>query len=157
MPEPQEIAAPAEKLSASCSGTMVLAGTFDRHPKLKIVIGHMGEALPVMMDRCDAVFARQTGSHLTRTISKTITDQVWITTSGFFSLAPFTAAMMKFGADRILFSVDYPFSPNAAGRKFLDALPVSAGDLEKIAFRNADALLNPGSSTSCSSIACMNG
>ena len=35
---------------------MVLAGTLDRHPKLKIIIGHMGEGLPAMMDRCDDVF-----------------------------------------------------------------------------------------------------
>jgi uncharacterized protein len=120
---------------------MVLAGTFDRHPRLKIIIGHMGEGLPAMMDRCDAVFGRQTNTHLTRSVSRTILDQVRITTSGFFSMAPFTAAMMKFGPDRILFSVDYPFSKNADGRKFLDALPVSKGDLEKIAWRNADALL----------------
>jgi hypothetical protein len=120
---------------------MVLAGTFDRHPRLKVIIGHMGEGLPAMMDRCDAVFGRQTNSHLTRSVSRTILDQVWITTSGFFSMAPFTAAMMKFGPDRILFSVDYPFSKNAEGKKFLDALPVSKGDLEKIAWRNADALL----------------
>jgi uncharacterized protein len=121
---------------------MVLAGTLDRHPKLKIIIGHMGEGLPAMMDRCDAVFSRQTKTYLGRSVSQTILDQVWITTSGFFSMAPFTAALMKFGPDRILFSVDYPFSKNSDGRAFLDALPVSESDREKIAHRNADALLN---------------
>jgi predicted TIM-barrel fold metal-dependent hydrolase len=120
---------------------MVLAGTLDRHPKLKIIIGHMGEGLPAMMDRCDDVFSRQTNAYLTRSVSRTILDQVWITTSGFFSMAPFTAAMMKFGPDRILFSVDYPFSTNADGRDFLDALRVPEADREKIAYRNADALL----------------
>jgi uncharacterized protein len=120
---------------------MVLAGTLDRHPKLRIIIGHMGEGLPAMMDRCDDVFSRQTKTYLNRSVSQTILDQVWITTSGFFSMAPFTAAMMKFGPDRILFSVDYPFSTNADGRDFLDALPVSETDREKIAHRNADALL----------------
>jgi predicted TIM-barrel fold metal-dependent hydrolase len=123
---------------------MVLAGTFDRHPKLKIIIGHMGEGLPAMMDRCDAVFNRQAMTHLNRTVSRTILDQVWVTTSGFFSMVPFVAAMMKFGPDRILFSVDYPFSKNAEGRKFLDALQVSESDREKIAHRNADALLKLG-------------
>jgi hypothetical protein len=48
---------------------------------------------------------------------------------------------MTFGVDRILFSVDYPFSPNLAGRRFLDALPVSPADRAKIAHGNADALL----------------
>jgi predicted TIM-barrel fold metal-dependent hydrolase len=120
---------------------MVLAGTFDRHPKLKIIIGHMGEGLPAMMDRCDAIFTRQTQTYLSRSVSQTILDQVWITTSGFFTLTPFTALTMKFPIDRILFSVDYPFSANAVGRAFLDGLPVSETDRQKIAHRNADALL----------------
>jgi hypothetical protein len=120
---------------------MVLAGTFDRHPRLKIIIGHMGEGLPAMMDRCDDVLNKQTQSYLSRSVSQTILDQVWVTTSGMFSLTPFTALTMKFPVDRILFSVDYPFAGNARGRAFLDALPVSEDDRKKIAHGNADALL----------------
>ncbi len=37
------------------------------------------------------------------------------------------------GVDRVLFSVDYPFSPNAAGRALLDTLPLSPQDKAKIA------------------------
>ena len=78
---------------------------------------------------------------LRRSVRETILDQVWITTSGFFTLVPFTAALMTFGADRIMFSVDYPFSSNARARAFLDALPVSTADREKIAHGNADRLM----------------
>jgi uncharacterized protein len=78
---------------------------------------------------------------LSRPISQTILDQVWITTSGFFSVAPFLAALLTFGVDRILFSVDYPFSRNEVGRAFLDRLPVKLPDKTKIAHANADALL----------------
>ena len=120
---------------------MVLAGTFDRHPRLKIIIGHMGEGLPATMDRCDDVLNKQTQSYLSRSVSQTILDQVWVTTSGMFSLTPFTALTMKFPVDRILFSVDYPFAGNARGRAFLDALPISEDDRKKIAHGNADALL----------------
>lgn len=120
---------------------LVLSGTFDRYPKLKLIVGHMGEGLPAMMERCDEVLSKLTPSYLSRTVSQTILDQTWITTSGFFALAPFTAAMMTFGADRILFSVDYPFSPNSAGRAFLDHLPVAPADKAKIAHGNADRLL----------------
>ena len=120
---------------------LVLSGTLERHPKLKLIIGHMGEGLPAMMDRCDQVFGRATPNYLSRTVSRTILDQVWITTSGFFSLAPFTAAMMTFGADRILFSIDYPFAKNADGVEFLGRLPVLPADRQKIAHGNADALL----------------
>ena len=120
---------------------LVLSGALDRHPGLKIVIGHMGEALPFMLDRIDETTAAQAKSLLKRSVKQTIVDQVWITTSGFFTLAPFMAALVTFGADRIMFSVDYPFASNARARAFLDALPVSPADRQKIAHGNADKLL----------------
>lgn len=120
---------------------LVLSGALDRHPRLKIVIGHMGEALPFMLDRIDETTAAEAKVRLQRSVRETILDQVWITTSGFFSLAPFMAALTSFGADRILFSVDYPFASNARARAFLDALPVSLADRAKIAHGNADRLL----------------
>ena len=120
---------------------LVLSGALDRHPNLKIIIGHMGEGLPAMFARCDQVFADEARDRLTRTVTQTITDQVWVTTSGFFSLPPFMALLMTFGADRILFSVDYPFSPNGRATEFLHALPVSDADKIKIAHGNADRLL----------------
>jgi uncharacterized protein len=120
---------------------LVLSGALDRHLKLKIVIGHLGEALPFMLDRIDETTAAEAKSRLNRSVKQTILDQVWITTSGFFTLPPFMAALMTFGADRILFSVDYPFAANARARAFLDALPVSEADRAKIAHGNADRLL----------------
>ena len=120
---------------------LVLSGALDRHPRLQIVIGHMGEALPFMLDRIDETTAAEAKARLSRSVKQTILDQVWITTSGFFTMAPFMAALMTFGADRIMFSVDYPFASNARARAFLDALPVSAADRAKIAHGNADRLM----------------
>ena len=120
---------------------MVLAGAFDRHPALQVIVGHMGEGLPAMLARCDQVFADEARDRLSRSISRTITDQVWVTTSGFFAMAPMAALLMTFGADRVMFSVDYPFSPNANGRRFLDGLALSYADIVKIAHGNADRLL----------------
>jgi predicted TIM-barrel fold metal-dependent hydrolase len=120
---------------------LVLSGALDRHPGLKIVIGHMGEALPFMLDRIDETTASEAKTRLSRSVRQTLLDQVWITTSGFFTLPPFMAALLSFGVDRILFSVDYPFAANARGRAFLDALPVSPADRAKIAHSNADRLL----------------
>ena len=120
---------------------LILSGALDRHPKLNIIIGHMGEALPFMLARCEQTLAAEAAKYLQRGVTQTMMDQVWITTSGFFTLPPFLAAVQTFGIDRILFSVDYPFAPNAAGRKFLDALPVSPADRAKIAHGNADRLL----------------
>ena len=119
---------------------MVFAGTFDKHPKLKMIIGHMGEMLPVMLARLDDVGAADIG-HLKRLPSKTITDQVWITTSGIFTQPPFVAALQTFGIDRIMFSVDYPFARDAQGRKFLDEVSLAPPDVAKLCHGNADALL----------------
>jgi uncharacterized protein len=120
---------------------LALSGALDRHPGLKIVIGHMGEALPFMLDRIDETTANEAKTRLKRSVRQTIVDQVWITTSGFFTMVPFMAALMTFGVDRIMFSVDYPFASNARARAFLEALPVSPADRAKIAHANADRLL----------------
>jgi len=119
---------------------MVLSGALDRHPRLKLIIGHMGEMLPMMLARADEVFALDV-DHLKRPISQTILDQVWLTTSGIFTEPPFLAALLTFGIDRIMFSVDYPYAPNVNGRAFLDRLSLSPADLAKLTHRNADALL----------------
>ena len=121
-------------------GRMVLAGTFDRHRRLKVIIGHMGEMLPMMMDRIDSVFRLDIG-HLQRPISRTILDHVWITTSGVFNEPPFLAALQTFGIDRIMFSVDYPFAPNMKGRAFLDRISLAPADMAKLTHANVDALL----------------
>jgi uncharacterized protein len=119
---------------------MVIAGTLDKHPRLKLIIGHMGEMLPVMLDRIDDVSALDIG-HLQRPIGRQILDQVWITTSGIFTAPPFLAALQTFGIDRIMFSVDYPFAPNEKGREFLDRISLSPADMAKLTHGNADALL----------------
>ena len=120
---------------------LVLSGALDRYPGLKLVIGHMGEALPFMLDRIDETTTATAKTHLRRSVRQTILDQVWLTTSGFFTTVPFIAALMSFGVDRIMFSVDYPFASNVRARAFLDTLPVSPADRAKIAHGNADRLL----------------
>jgi len=119
---------------------LVLSGTLDRHPRLKLIIGHMGEGLPAMLVRSDKALGRD-AAHLTRSVSKTILDQVSITTSGLFTLPPFEIALAVFGVNRVMFSIDYPYSSNRQGRDFLDELKLPAADLEKIAHGNADRLL----------------
>jgi predicted TIM-barrel fold metal-dependent hydrolase len=119
---------------------LIVSGLFDRFPKLKIIIGHMGEALPYYIVRADDVLS-QNAKHLQRRVSGYFHEHFYITTSGCFSLPPFLCALQVVGAGRILFSVDYPFSPNAQGRAFLDALPVSPEEMAKITHGNAERLL----------------
>jgi predicted TIM-barrel fold metal-dependent hydrolase len=119
---------------------LIISGLFDRFPKLKIIIGHMGENLPFSVARAQAVFARG-ALDLKRPLGEYFQDNFYLTTSGYFTTPPFLCMLQVVGADRILFSVDYPFSPNTVGRKFLDSLAISYEDMEKIAHRNAEKLL----------------
>ena len=66
---------------------------------------------------------------------------VWVTTSGLLIIPPVMCTVQVLGVDRVLFSVDYPFSPNAAGRVLLDTLPLSPQDRAKIAGGNAERVL----------------
>ncbi len=119
---------------------LAVSGTLDKYPRLNLIIGHMGEALPVMLARCEHEFSSDL-SYLSRPLSQIITDQVYVTSAGFFTNPPFLAALQTFGIDRLMFSVDYPYASNADGCAFLDNVPLSPGDLEKFAHGNADRLL----------------
>jgi uncharacterized protein len=100
----------------------------------------MGENLPFSIARSEMVFGRG-ASNLKRSISEYFCEHFYLTTSGYFTTPPFLCTQQVVGIDRILFSVDYPFSSNALGRKFLDNLAVSPEDMEKITHRNAEKLL----------------
>ncbi len=123
---------------------LIMAGVFDRLPGLQLIIGHMGEMLPFMMARCDD-WLTPLGRHLQHSVAEYMQRHIHITTSGVFSLPPLLLAMQTFGVDRILFSVDYPYSDIARGRLFLDSAPLSTADRAKISHQNADRLLGLGS------------
>jgi predicted TIM-barrel fold metal-dependent hydrolase len=120
---------------------MVMAGVFDRHPGLRLIIGHCGEMIPFMLDRIDKMMPPPSVTGLASLPSEYFLRNVWVTTSGMFSLPPVLCAISVLGVDRVLFSVDFPFGSNAAGRQLLDTLPVSPADKEKIAGTNAERLL----------------
>jgi hypothetical protein len=113
---------------------------FDRFPRLKMIIGHMGENLPYSIARAEMVLGRG-AANLKRSLGEYFRENFYLTTSGYFSLPPFQCMQQVVGIDRILFSVDYPFSSNMVGREFLRSLPLEAAEKEKIAHGNAERLL----------------
>ncbi|MBD1395073.1 amidohydrolase family protein [Mucilaginibacter glaciei] len=121
---------------------LLYSGIFDQYPKLKLIIGHMGEMLPMMMARSERAFKLGNGGANQRTLTDTFQDQVHITTSGFFTQPPLRIALDTFGIDNIMFSVDYPFSTNEMGIEFLNSIDLSESQIAKIAYVNADKLLN---------------
>jgi len=119
---------------------LIITGVFDRFPKLKVILGHMGENLPFSIARSEMVFGRG-AANLRRPVSEYFCEHFYLTTSGYFTTPPFLCMLQVVGIDRIMFSVDYPFSSNTLGREFLDKLAVSPEDMEKITHRNAEKLL----------------
>ncbi len=117
---------------------MALGGVFDAHPELQIVIGHMGETLPFMIERVDSMPPSVTG--LKKPISAYLRENVHYTFAGFNFLPTFLQLMLEVGVDRIMFSADHPYRPMAEARAFLDRLPVSPADRERIAHGNAERL-----------------
>jgi uncharacterized protein len=117
---------------------MILGGAFDAHPALQIVVGHMGETLPFMIRRVDVMSPSMTG--LKKPVSAYLRENVHYTFSGFNFLPTFLDLLLEVGVERIMFSTDHPYQPMAEGRAFLDRLPVSPADRERIAHGNAERL-----------------
>jgi len=115
---------------------MIATGVFDRHPGLRLIAGHCGEMIPFMLARIDALLRLEVAP------SEYFRRNIWVTTSGLFSIPPVLCTVQVLGVDRVLFSVDYPFGANAAGRALLDALPLAPADKAKIAGGNAERVLN---------------
>ncbi len=118
---------------------LILGGVFDAHPRLKIILGHLGEGLPFYLWRINMGLVRD-GAGPTW-FRDTFCEHFWITTSGFFSDPALLCCMMEMGIDRILFSVDYPFVENPPGTKWLETLPLCAEDKEKLLNGNVKRLL----------------
>ena len=117
---------------------LILSGVFEKHPNLKIVLGHMGENLPFASWRIDEAISRR---GRTSTFMETFCDRFWITTSGFFSTPALLCSMQVMGVDHILFSIDWPFVQNEPAMEWMEGLPLSKEDKEKIYGGNAKRLM----------------
>lgn len=117
---------------------MVVGGAFERHPGLQVVVGHMGENLPFSLMRADSVLSGLAG---VPPVAETVLGQVHVTICGYATVSPLRCALEVFGADRVLFSTDYPFGDPEQHTAFLAAAPLAPADREKIAHGNAENLL----------------
>ncbi|HEX3881195.1 MAG TPA: amidohydrolase family protein [Stellaceae bacterium] len=118
---------------------LVLSGVFDKYPGLKIILGHLGEGIPLYLWRINMGFARDgRGPTWFRDV---FTEHFWVTTSGFFSDPALIHCVQEIGIDRVLFSVDYPFVENPPGTSWAERIPFSVDDKAKILSGNAKRLL----------------
>ena len=114
------------------------SGLFDKYPRLTLILGHMGEGLPFNLYRIDERIAwSPMGYPAKRAISEYFQDNVFITTSGNFRTQTLIDCILEVGADRILFSTDYPFEQIAEASGWFDAAAISEPDRRKIGRLNA--------------------
>lgn len=128
---------------------LISGGVFDVFPRLKIVIGHMGESIPFTLDRIDNRYLWELEiDGLTRTLkrlpSQYFRENIIVTTSGMNYRLPLMMTVELLGIDNVLFAGDWPFERVRDSVDAMDAMPLSESDKEKIYHLNAKRIFKLG-------------
>jgi len=128
--------------TATAGVRLMMSGVLDTYPRLKVILGHLGEALPFSLWRLDYTHGliKETAK-LKRTFTQYFCEHFYITTSGNFYTPALLCSIMALGADRIMLSVDWPFNNNKEAVDWLQGAPVSPEDKANILGGNAARLL----------------
>ncbi len=124
---------------------LMYSGLFDRYPCLKMILGHMGEGLVHWIYRIDFAYKKawmdeEIRPGIKKAPSQYLRENFWVTTSGMTALPVFLSTYLDMGAERIMFSADYPYENSEEAARFIEGIPLSPGDKEKILHRNAEEL-----------------
>ena len=123
---------------------LIYSGVFDKYPKLKIILGHLGEALPFLLKRIDWAWVRPFDPAARPKIDKKPSDylknNVFLTTSGNHYEPAFMCTRAAFGIDRILLGTDFPYEDQEECIDFLEKLPIPEKEKEKVYSGNARQL-----------------
>ena len=121
---------------------LMASGLFDEYPKLKVIVGHLGEGLSFGIWRVDHRMAKRPREMppAKRHFSEYLRSNFYITTSGNFRTQALTNVILEVGADRVLYSVDYPYEDVVEAREWFDQASISEFDRSKIAGANAKQL-----------------
>jgi uncharacterized protein len=120
--------------------SFLTSGLLGDRPGLRIISGHWEEMVPFFLQRLDDALPRA-ATGLSRTVGQTYRDQVFVTPSGMFYLPHFLFIREVLGADRIMFSVDYPYVTMTGARRWLESLPIDEMERVAIAHGTAERLL----------------
>jgi predicted TIM-barrel fold metal-dependent hydrolase len=120
---------------------LITSGLFDRLPDLQVILGHLGEQLPFAMARLEQRISHNPRVKLRRSPRRVFRENFHITTSGNYHTPSLLGAMLELGADRVMFSTDYPFERMRDAAEWFDALAISEADRLKIGRTNAATLL----------------
>lgn len=123
---------------------LIMSGTFDRFPHLKIILGHMGEGLPFWLQRIDNRYLLQVKigavEKLARLPSEYFLDNFVITTAGVTSMPALRLAIDVLGVERILFAADYPYEDDVEGVGFLNTAALTDHERAMIFHINSEKL-----------------
>jgi len=119
---------------------LIASGLFDRHPRLQIILGHLGEFLPFAIHRFEQRLSRIPDARLERTPSAVLRENFRVTTSGNYHTPSLRACIEQLGAERLLFAADYPFEVLDEGTSWFDALELDDDVKTLIGSRNAARL-----------------
>jgi len=123
---------------------LIYSGLFDEYPRLKMILGHIGEGLPFWLTQMDAYWIKPWKGKKPRT-EKRPSDYVktnfTITISVMFFVPAFLCTYLALGADRIAFAVVYPYERTEEAVRFIKEAPISDLDKERIYYSNAARLL----------------
>jgi predicted TIM-barrel fold metal-dependent hydrolase len=124
-----------------CLMRMIYAGIFDEFPGLVVILGHLGEGLPFVMERIDWAFLRPFDPNLRPKISKKpseyLRNNIFVTTSGNYYEPAFRCTYEALGIDRILLATDYPYEDTNECMRFLQRINLRDTEKDKIYFLNA--------------------
>jgi uncharacterized protein len=131
--------------TSMCMMRLIYGGIFDRHPRLKVILGHLGEGLPFLLHRLDFAYVRpwfdpEARPKLAKKPSDYLRENVYVTTSGNYFPAAFACTVEALGIDRILMATDYPYEDMDECVGFLEGLPLSEDDRAKVYSGNAGRL-----------------
>jgi 2,3-dihydroxybenzoate decarboxylase len=120
----------------------IFSGLFDRFPTIKLILGHMGEALPYMLWRLDSRWEiMKHKKELNLAPSQYFKKNIFITTSGMCSNGPLLCAIHEMGMERVMFSVDYPYESSEIAAQFIEKAPLDDLVKESICYQNAKRIL----------------
>jgi 2,3-dihydroxybenzoate decarboxylase len=123
---------------------LIMCGLFDQFPRLKIVLGHMGEGLPFWLQRIDNRYLLQVKigavKKMPRLPSEYFLENFVITTAGVMSAPALKLSIEVLGIDRIMFAADYPYESVEDGVKFLDEVDITEEQRRKIYSGNAERI-----------------
>lgn len=123
---------------------IIRSGAFDRFPKLKVVLGHGGEALPFWLSRLDFMNRsarpnlRNGAAKLNRKPSEYMKENIYVTTSGMAWSPVITFLQSVLGIERVLYAMDYPYQYELDEVTATDNVPISKSDKKMLFQTNAE-------------------